>query len=269
MKKALLLFLTPISCCALQEQPWLDQLLEFHFVPSYNYSIFSEVDRGVPPLDGNFSTHVLAGNLFVTAPETWQFQTELEVADTTSVSWGYRSFALEVRKQWFDDICGDFLSVTTGLTYRDASTRMRKALSTPYHARANFELNCSIGKEWSLGPYWVFRTFGFIGIGQGTEGYPWLIGNLYLWWNVCNQHQFRLYSQTYWGLGDRKTVPTIAFPGWSKINHQSIDLGIGYRYHAGMYGFLRLDYLLSIYAKSYPEWVNSFMISWDFPFSVL
>ncbi|NGX38053.1 MAG: hypothetical protein K1000chlam2_01222 [Chlamydiae bacterium] len=269
MKKTLFaLLLIPQFCFAVQEKPWYGDFCEFHFRPQYNYNFFNDVDNGIPQLNSTFHTHVLAGTLEVTIPECWNWELELEFADTSSVSWGYRSFALQVRRLWLDDICGDPVSLSTGFVYRDASSRMRDALSTPYHARANFEVHTAVGKEWSHRCYWVFRTFGVVAIGQGTEGFPWLRGDLYFLFNYQDCHQFRLYGQSYFGLGNRDTVRIDDFDGWAKIAHHSIDLGASYRYQFGCYGNLRFDYLYRVYAHSYPEHVNFFIFTYDFPFSL-
>lgn len=256
------------TCFALEEKPWFGDSFELYFDATYDYNFFRKVDRATPQLSNTFNTHVLKGGLDVTAIETWNWEAELEFADTTPISWGYRSFALQIRKLWLDDICGDCVSLTTGLSYRDASSRMRKALSTPYHSRANFELNTSAGKEWSSGCYWFFRTYGNFAIGQGTSGSPWLRGDLYFLWNWQNQHQVRLYLESYWGLGKRITVPTNPFSGWDNIRHQSIDLGASYRLLFSCYGSLQFDYMYRIYARSYPEHVNLFLFTYHLPFSI-
>lgn len=259
-------FLLPSSCFALQEKPWFGDLCEFHFRPQYEYNFFDEVSNALPPQEGTFNTHVATLGFDTTIPDTWSYELELELAQARGFSFGYRSFALQVRKLWFDDVCGDFLSLSTGLIYRDASTKFRKALSTPYHARANFEFHTAIGKEWSKGCDWIFRIYGVGAVGLGTKGSPWLRGDLFLWWNYHDCHQLLIYGQSYFGLGNQKIVPLDSFRGWGRIHHQSIDLGIGYRFHFGIYGWLRFDYLYRVYALSYPEKVNFFIISFDFPF---
>lgn len=252
-------------CFALDEAPWYGDVFEFDFRAGYEYNFFKRVDQGRPQLHSTFNTNVFGAELDFTAPETWNWEAELEFAATSKVS-GYRSFALQVRKLWLDDVACDPISLSTGFVYRDASTHLRKALSTPYHARANFELNAAIGKEWSRCCDWIFRSYIVAAIGQGTRGSPWLRGDLHLWWNIEDRHQFSLYGRSYFGLGSRTTVPVKDFRGWSHIGHQSIDLGIGYRYCFGIYGSLKFDYLYRVYARSYPERVNFFVFTYDLPF---
>jgi len=252
----------------LQEKPWFGDCFEFHARANYEYNYFNKVDHAIPQLSTTFQTHVLGAGIDLTAPETWNYEMEIEFADTSSVSWGYRSFALQVRKLWLDDVCCDPISLSTGLVYRDASSRMRKALSTPYHGRGNFEFHTAIGKEWGVGPYWYFRVFGLAAVGQATQGSPWLRGDLFFWGNFRNCHQWRLYAKSYFGLGSKRDVFIEDFDGWGKIGHHSVDLGASYRFRLGLYGTLRFDYVRRIYARSYPEKVNFFVFTFRFPFSV-
>ncbi len=265
MKRWLILLL-PASLFALEEEPWFGDFCQFHARPLYEYNIFDRVDHAEPQLKNAFQTHLVDLELDITLPETWNFGAEIEFADTSKTS-GYRSFALQVRKLWLDDVCGDPVSLTTGFVYRDSSKKLRKALSTPYHAQANFELHTAIGKEWSCGCYWTFRTYGLVAIGQGSEGYPWARGDLSIWWNYYDRQQVRLFSESYWGFGNRNVVPVDDFQGWSKIGHQSVDLGLSFRQSIGCYGWLRLSYQFRVYAKSYPEYVHTGIFSIDFPFS--
>ena len=252
----------------MEEKPWFNELLEFHFLPQYSYNFFDQIDRSQPKFKKTFQTHVLNLGLDVTVPDTWNWEVELEFADTTRVDWGYRSTALQVRKLWLDDVAGDPISLCSGFVYRDSSSRMRRAFSTPYHARANFEFNTALGKEWSQGPCWIFRTFALAAIGQGTKGSPWFRGDLFFLWNLQDCHAFRLYMQSYIGIGSKETVKTKHFNGWANIAHRSIDLGASYAYRFGVYGSLRFDYLYRVFARSYPEKVNFFYFTYDFPFSV-
>lgn len=258
--------LFPVALFSLEEKPWFGNFLEFEFRAEYNYNFFNKVQEGVPQLTSIFQTHEVAFDLELTAPEDWSWEMELEFADTSTVSWGYRSFALQARKLWLDDVCGDCLSLATGAIYRHVSSRMLKALSTPYHGTNNLELNASFGREWSCGCYWYFRIYGFFAVGQANRGFPWLRGDLFFWANYEDCHQFRLYGQSYWGLGHRRIVNLDRFRGFAKIGHQSIDLGASYRYMMGICGSLQFDYLHRVYARSYPEHVNFFIFTYKLPF---
>lgn len=253
-------------CFSFQERPWFGNAFEFYFRPQYSYSFFKDVDQSVAPLPSTFSQHLFNFNLELTTFENWNWQVEIDFADTSSVSLGYRSFAFQMTRLWLSDVCGDLVSLATGVSYRDASCRLRRALSTPFHARANFEVYTSIGKEWSYHHDWTLCTYGVFAVGQGSKGSPWLLGDLAIWWNFFDRHQLRLYSKSYFGLGNQILVPIADFQGWANLAHQSIDLGGSYRYQLNCWGSFRLDYRHRVYAKSYPEHVHFFMLTYDLPF---
>lgn len=251
---------------ALEDKPWFGRFLEFDFSAQYNYSFFKKVDHALKQLKNTSNDHVLASGLQLCAPETWHWEAELEFANTPRSSWGYRSFALQIRKLWLDDVSYDPVSVSTGFVFRDVSTRMLHDISTPYHARENFEFHTAIGKEWSRGCYWYFRTFALVAIGQASRGLPWFRADLTFWGNYKKCHQWRLYGKSYFGLGRKKIVNISDFNGWANFRHKSIDLGMRYRYLMGIYGSLSFDYIHRIYARSFPEHVNFFIFTYKLPF---
>lgn len=255
------------DCFALQEAPWYGNVFEFNLLANYEYNFFKKVNHGTPQRRSVYNSNIFGAQIDLTAPDTWNWEVEIEFAGTSNVSTGYRSFAIQARKLWLDDVACDPVSLSTGLVYRDASAHLRKALSTPYHARANFEFHTAVGKEWSRCCDWILRTYAVGAIGQGTKGSPWLRGDLWVWWNHEECHQIYLMGRSYFGLGKRSEVRLKHFRGWSHIGHQSIDVGIGYRRFFGIYGSLRFDYLHRVYARSYPEKVNFFLFTYEFPFS--
>ena len=153
--------------------------------------------------------------------------------------------------------------------HADDATQERGQVE-PYHGSLDSrELHTAFGREWSCGCYWVFHTWGLAAVGQATSGKPWLRGDLHLGLNFQDTHSFRLVAKSYWGLGSKETVPLADFDGWGDIRHQSIDLGGSYRYQFGCYGSLRFDYMRRVFAHSYPEEVNFFLFTFEYPFSVL
>lgn len=270
MRKGVLLLASalPQLAFALGQEPWYGEYLEIHFVPSYEYNFFNRINQASPQLKKNYNTHIARALFDVTVPAELNWQVELEYGATSSVSFGYRSVACQLRRLWLDDVCGDPISLSTGISYRDASSRMRKAFSTPYHGRCNFEAHLSLGKEWSRGPHWFFRASGIFAVGQATIGKPWLRGDLLFLGNCSDRHYFTLYEYSYFGLGQQTEVDTKNFTGWGHIAHRSIDLGASYVYAFDLWGNLRFDYRYRVFAKSYPEGVNTFLVTYTLPFSL-
>lgn len=256
----------PSFCLSFYERPWFGSLGEVHFRPKYSYSFFDEINPSTNPSDNTLFQNLFGIDLETTIPSEWNWQLELEFANATPVSFTYRSSAIQITKLWLDDVSGDPVSLTTGFSYRDSSNQLRRAFLTPYHARSNFEIHSSIGKEYSYNCYWLFRTYGTFAVGQGNKGASWLRGDYNLWFNFWDSCQIRLFAESYWGLGSKPYVPTSEFNGWAEIEHQSIDVGGSFCYQFSFYGKLRMDYLYRIYASNYPEKVHCFILSYNFPF---
>ena len=142
LKKALLLL--PISLSALQVQPWFHEIYEFTFTPSYTYSRYRDVQNGHPQLKSASNDHLIAFDLGISPMQKWDVDADLEFADTPRQSLGFRSSALQLRYQWLDDIAGDPVSVTTGISGRGVGGHSLKDVSCPYHSYANFELNSAV-----------------------------------------------------------------------------------------------------------------------------
>lgn len=265
--KYLPLLLVVSSLYSLEEKPWFCDLLEFQGLISYEYSFYSKVDNAVHPLKHTSHDNLITLGLSTRMPEDWQWQAELELAQTPRFSFGCRSFALEARYSLFDDVMGDALSLVVGGTFRHVTPRAMKDISTPYHGPFAGEVNLALGKEWCCGPSWTHRLFALGAFGDATRGKPWLRGDLFYMGNFCDRHQWRIFGLTYFGTGHHDRVNINHFHGWGQIDHRSIDLGIGYRYLFDYYGSLFFDYKRRVYAHSYPEQVNFFIISYEIPFS--
>lgn len=271
MKRFLPAFLTPVMLCAttFEEKPWFGQFCEFNWRAQYSYSFFDKVDRALTQLPSTSHDHLVATGLQLTAPETWNWQLEMDFFNSPRSDWGWRSAAFSARKLFCDDVCGDPISLTGGLTIRAVSKRMLKDVSVPFHARGNFELHTALGKEWSKGCTWQWRIWGLGALGMGTRGLPWVRTDLYFLGNWCDRHQWRLFARGYFGLGRKDHVDIQDFNGYGNIAHRSIDLGGSWKILCGIWGSLRFDYSHRVFARAFPEHLNAFTITYDLPFSVL
>lgn len=266
MKKWLFALL-PILGSSLEVQPWFGDCLEFHFLGSYAYSYFDKVQKGVPPLDYTFHSHVgYAGLDFSPTPE-WSIDTDLQVADTSKEDFNFRSIALQARYLWLDDIIGDRVSLATGANVRFTNTASLRDVSCPYHANFDFELNFAMGKEFDISDSWAWRLWGYGALGQANRGSPWVRGILAIETNYNDQHKFGFLAEGSNGYGRHTTVLINDFDGYAKIRQKSIDLAFRYGYRVGVWGTLRFEYMRRVLAKSCPEQVNSFIFSYLLPFS--
>jgi hypothetical protein len=268
MKKGLAIALLCTELSAFEMKPWLGNYLEFEFDAAYTYYRFTKVNNACKQISSPWNNQLLAFDLSLPLWETVSLIAETEFAHTPKQPWGYRSAAIEARYQCLDDIIGDPISLVLGFNYRNVSYDSNRDVSSPYHARQNIEANVSIGKEWDYRQWWLFRLFGFVGLGIGSKGSPWNLFHIEFQANAPQRYYWNLFAESYIGYGGERTVDVNCFDGWGPIQHRSIDLGVGFNYRLSVWGTIALNYIYRPYAHSYPQNVNFLVLSYRLPFSI-
>ncbi len=262
------ILLCPLCAWTLEIQPWFGDLFEFHFLGSYAYSRFHAVQGATPPLDDTFQSHIAYLGLDIAVTPEWDIDTDTQIASTTSSPFYWQSSALQARYLWLDDIIGDRISLTTGLSLRATSSTALKDISCPSHGNLDCELNFSLGKEFDSNDTWRFRISGFGSIGHANRGAPWVRGAVALEANVQDVHRFALYALGVNGYGRHSTIDLDQFYGYAKIRQKAIDIGLRYGHHMDIWGTLRFEYVRRLLAKSCPKDVNTWIVSYLIPFSL-
>ncbi|MBI2743110.1 MAG: hypothetical protein HYX48_04255 [Chlamydiales bacterium] len=270
MRKSLLLLsiLLPQALTALPKKPWLGNVYEFFLDTSYTFSFYRRVANGEPGTHHSSNDNQFFVGLGFTPSEYYDLAVEAEVSDTTRQSWNVRSAAIQGRYLWLDDILGDPLSLTTGVSIRGVHHSSLKDISCPYSGEANFELNMSLGKEWSRGPFWNLRTFGYGAVGIANRGSPWTQFLAVLETNHLDKYRFNLFARGDFGFGNKNFVNVNHFLGYGSIHHQSVDIGAGYRRMFDLWGSLTFEYAHRVYAHAYPQGTNFFTLWYHLPFSL-
>ena len=260
------LFFTSLH--AFQTQPWMGSFLELKFTPSFMYRKYPSVNGAYNPT--SYSSNDRFTNLNLELPlASWDIEFGIEFADTRKQSLGTQSAGAQLRYQWLDDISGAPFSFTSGLNIRWASKRSLQDVSCPYHAEWNFEVGNAIGKEFDQLENWLFRTYGFLGVGQANQGRPWVRGVISCEAFLNKMHRLEIMAEGYFGFGKTRRVNVDDFKGYANIFHQSIDVGAGYYYTISqIWGTISLHYCYRVFAKDFPAHANTFMIAYDFPFSI-
>ncbi len=266
MRKVLALLL-PFMLFSLEVQPWFGDCLEFHFLGSYAYSFFERVQNGRPQLRSTFQSNVAYLALDFSPTPEWSVDGDLQLADTSKQNFNFRSIALQARYLWLDDIVGDRVSFASGGSVRFTNTDSLRDVSCPSHANFDFELNFSLGKEFDVSDVWAWRFWAFGALGHGNKGSPWVRAIASLETNYDDRHKFAFFAEGINGYGRRRTVFIDDFDGYAKIRQKAIDVGARYGYRLGVYGTLRFAYARRVLAKSCPEQVNTFIVSYLLPFS--
>lgn len=250
----------------LQMEPWLGDPYAFQAQVTYGYSHYPNVQNASVPLDKASNDQLVAGSI-EWCLQNWDFELEAEFVNTPRQPWGYRAAALQLRYLWLDDVACDPVSLLTGCIVQNTNSRSLRDVSCPYHANMNFELNATLGKEWCSASQWLLRGYGFLGVGMGNRGSPWLRGQLSFQMNLESRHQGQLFALGYFGFGDETRVDTAHFRGWAKFRHQSIDLGGSYRYLFDCWGNLALDLSYRVFARTFPKQLFAISLTYTLPFS--
>jgi len=196
----------------------------------------------------------------------WSAELEAVLADTRHRSFGFDSLLLTGRHLFFNDIVGDPVSLSAGLTIIQAFKPAWHDISVFHHGGIACEGHVSVGKELSCQQFWTSRLWGVAAIGVGDVGSPWLRGDItweHNWWDV---HQLSLFAHTIWGLGGNTLNLSERFKGYGSLHHQSVD--VGFRYTYGFeYGIAaHLDYAYRVFARNCPKNANFISVGLFYPF---
>ena len=264
----LIVLALPVSLFGLNIEPWFCNVYEFTFSPSYTYSRYRHVQHGHPQLKNVSNDHLIACDIAVPPAPNWEVDADVEFAQTPRQSMGLRSMGGQLRYLCLDDVVGDLVSLTIGASIRGVSKHSVRDVSSPYHSYFNAELTTSMGREWDSRFHWRFRAYGFGAIGMANHGYPWSRAFATLEGNLHNTHILSLFTGGDIGFGPHKQVNVDHFHGYASIQHRSIDVGIQYTYVAEIWGRIKLAYTRRLYARSFPQNMNFFTVSYMLPFSL-
>jgi hypothetical protein len=268
MRRFLAALFLPFGAMALEVQPWFGDVYEFHLLSSFAYSWFNSVENAVPAFDRFFQSYLGYLGLDFSPSPVWSVDTDIQFADTTAMSFNFRTAAVQARYLWLDDIIGDPVSFATGASIRATSSPALRDVCCPSHGNVDFELNFALGKEFEGSDSWLFRAWCFGAVGHANRGSPWVRAIASLETNYDDRHKWALYAYGINGYGRHVHVDVDHFYGYEKVREKAIDLGLRYGYRIGVWGTLRLEYIRRVLAKSAPERVNTFVLSYLLPFSL-
>jgi hypothetical protein len=262
------LIFCPALAFTLETEPWLGNQYEFDFESLFIYSRYHKVEGASKQLKSPSNDYDLFFDLGFTPYPVFDVRAEIELAETPRQSFNWRSAAIQGRFQWLNDIAGDPVSLTTGLNIRAVPHHSLRDVSCPYASYANYELTMSVGKEWSKEGEWTMRTYGYATAGIANHGSPWT-QELFTWqFNWQDTHALSLFAAGDFGFGSKQHVNVHHFNGWGEFQHQSVDLGIAYRYQISIWGTLTVSYAHRVFAHNFPEHVNFFALAYYLPFSL-
>lgn len=269
------LYLLSLICCmaldATQVMPWFGRDKEFEARFSYsnqNYGRISTVDGTVHQ---HSDDHFLAASLAISPFQFWAFEIETCFGVTDQKGSGEHYVKGTARYQWLDDVSGDFISLTTGISLSHACDLVFHDVSNCYHGPFEVEFHTAIGKEYACSELWDQRAWIVGGLGIATKGRPWLRleGGWEKQW--CEFHQLRFFCRSRWGLGDHGLDLVLAppFDSYAQISYSSIEVGGRYTYLIESWmGSVSFEYARRILGKNFPTNVDFLTLEILYPFGL-
>jgi hypothetical protein len=193
---------------------------------------------------------------------------EMTLANTRRQHPNLDNIRLTGRYQFLDDIIGDPISLTAGLTVTQAFKNALFDISSFHHGLIEAEATIAFGKECSYSEFWDSRWWGLLGCGIGDWGTFWLHG--YAAWekNWCDCHQLRFFMNSLYGFGQKNINRCDNFHGYGKIKHRSVDIGVRYSYFLDYGQSLSIQYAFRPYAYNFPTFNNTLEIAIIYPFGL-
>lgn len=269
MKLPLAICLSVISCSLLATElkPWFGRLFEIEARGDCLMQAFARVDTE----KGSVKRHEFDAffNLGASAAiwETIAAQIEVIAMETRHRS-GMNAVRLTGRYRWSNDIVGDPVSLTTGVTLSKIFRAARRNIATFDHGGVACEGHIAVGKEIPCRQFWTSRTWAVFGIGIADVGSPWLRGNLAWEHNWWDRHQVKLLAESIWGLGGNNLNLSHRFRGYGSIRYQAVDLSARYSYQFDNGLTVGIAYGYRVYAKNCPENVNLILLRVCYPFGL-
>jgi len=267
MRLIFLLLCVPMWLQSTDLKPWFPRYLEIQSQFTYAHQRYCVVDSGTKTLKKSQKNDYYIGSLELAYDDVCG-ELEFTFSATGRHHLGPDTAEGTFRYQLLDDIVGDFASVVAGGTVRQVFSLSLKDISTMHHGGIEGELHVSVGKEFTVYDTWSSRVWTVGGIGVGDHGSPWIFGEAAFENNIFEQQRFRVFAEANYGLGDDNLNIFVPFGGYGSILHQSIDVGVMYRYMFECDGWLSLAVAHRVHAKNCPKQVNLFVLSYLYPFGL-
>lgn len=245
-------------------KPWYGPVLEIDTQADILMQAFDHVDsHGSSGNRPEFDTFIDL-SAAVTVWEGIAAELEVIAAETRHQSFGMDAIRLTGRYLWLDDVTGDPVSLSTGITLSTVFEACRRNIATFDHGSIECEGHIAVGKETSSMQFWTSRWWGVFGIGLADVGSPWLRANVAWEHNWWNNHQVKLFADSIWGLGGNN-LNQKHFHGYGSIAYQAVDIGARYLYRFCNGLALSAGYAFRVYGRNCPQCVNTILLHLDYP----
>jgi hypothetical protein len=266
------LALVSLSLCmthaeAIDRSPWPGNLLEFdgEISQEHTHSDKLATKRGTKHKD--LRNNITRLSIMATPLPDWSGELEASFNKSQKYSYALDAIKVSVRKQWFNDIAGDRVSLTTGVVLASPYSKHLHDLSSDNHGNLEGEFNVGIGKEFLIEDTSYNRAWTVVYVGHALEGSPWLGASFHVERILADTHFFQLFLNAEKGYGHKKLTKHTDFKSWSRMDYQYEDIGFRYTYQMEGYGNIYGLISKRIHARFCPKNTTAVEIGLIIPFS--
>ena len=247
---------------ATEYQPWLGNWYEFECRSSLLYQEYPKLSTGDGTIKRDEQDLFLNVSLANARPDPdMGFELEFRQAGTWKQKGDLDQIKFTSRLVLRDDVAGDPLSVTIGLSYTQAFKHSLQDVSSFHHGYYEGEGFISIGQEKADETIWESRWWSLFSLGVAERGSPWCRVWLNYEKRFLEKHEVQVSCRSLWGFGNRSLCEK-KFNGYGSVHHQSIDLGLRYTYLLEFYGSLSIEYAYRVYGKNFPVQTNCVFVQY-------
>lgn len=249
-----LLFWVPFTLGARDLKPWFGEDLWLELKVSDRVVTYDsiKIDGSELPQSSRNNYSLVCGSF---AADDWlnaQIELGLAQRDQRSNWMDFDHLALTGRYLVMNDVAGDFLTLTLGVTGVIPHSSGVRDLNHRHHGYGHGEIHLAMGKELVCGETWSSRSWVYGGIGQGSRGSPWWRGSVGVESWLCDQHRLALSFDALGGWG-KQALDVDRFGGYDSIAHRSLDVGLDWVYDMGLSGEASIGWRNRLWARNTPK----------------
>lgn len=257
--------LLTVQLAATELKPWHGRIYDLDVRGNCLLQQFQKVDTECgavkrPEFDSFYHLSAL-----IVAAESMTAEMEISVLETRHQSFGLDAARLTGRYFLLNDVVGDPVSATAGLTVSQIFKAAKHSIATFDHGGIACEAHFAVGKELSCEQFWTSRAWGVLAVGVADVGSPWLRANVAWERNWWERHHVEVFADSVWGLGNDNLKFCRDFRGYGSINYQAVDIGLRYGLRLDNDTLLSLGYAYRAYGRNCPRDVNLLLLKVCYP----
>jgi hypothetical protein len=246
-----------VACFAFDGDPWVIEPLRPDVKALYSYSFFSKVHG----YGSHYSNNQLLLSMNIAFANHFQLGLEFDQDASTFKSFYFRAAAIELKKQFSDDVAeGDHFSMATGIRGVAQTALGRLDPATLYPGGYHFEAFVSLGKEWAFQQDHFLRFWLLGGLGVATSSSPWVELEADVFYRY-RQHELKVFAVGDLGYGAATYVDLNHFQGWGPTRYRYLDVGLSYGYQVGSNLFIKTGFTKRALAKVMARNYNCFTLA--------